>query len=129
MLKLLYSTQNLHTLKGRFLHFNDMECEVNQQNESFRLVSNTNMIKNVTIHEMCTLEKAKLLVNLCPRLEQLSIGIDRKNFQSVIRILLSKNNNNAHHLFFLCLGMVPKLCIRQLKRLIKLEKLLDATIR
>jgi hypothetical protein len=125
LIKLLHFAPNMHTLKLYFLLSDDKEYAETQHCESFRLVSNTNIIKNVILSGMCTLIMAQFVIALCPRLDRLTTGIDRTNFESIVRILLSKTNNNTHQLFFLRITRVPKLCIRQLKKLIKSERILD----
>ncbi len=125
MINILHLAPNIHTSKFGSMSIDEKECATIQQNQSFKLVSNTNIIKNVISNDRCTLEKAKLLVALCPRMENLRIFIDRKDLESIVRFLLSKSGSNSRQLFLLCIHHVPKLCIRQLKRLIKSEKLLD----
>jgi hypothetical protein len=125
MINILHLAPNIHTSKFGSMSIDEKECATIQQNELFKLVSNTNIIKNVISNDGFTLEKAKLFVALCPRMENLRTFIVRKDFESIVRILLSKSGSSSRQLFFLCIQHVPKLCIRQLKRSIKSEKLLD----
>jgi hypothetical protein len=125
LIKLLCSTSNMYILKLHFIPIGNTEYELIQQSESFQLVSNTNTIKTMIIDECCRLKKIQLLVALYPRLEHPTTGINRKDFLSIVRLLLAKNNNNPRHLFLLCVLDAPKVSLRELKRLIKLEKLLD----
>ncbi len=125
LIELLRFTSNLRTLKFPFLSMSDTEYTSIQQSKSFIFVSNTNNIKTVSLSGMRRLEEAKFLVILFPRLEHLTTGIVRKDFEPFVRFLLSETKNNNYGLFFLCISRVPKLCIREVKKLIKLEKFLN----
>ncbi|CAF1389491.1 unnamed protein product, partial [Rotaria sordida] len=123
LIELLCLTPNVHTLKLDCISIHDREYTSIEQSQSFQYASKRNIIKNIILNETCTLEKVKILVALCPRLEDLNIEIDRKNLASIIRFLLSQTN--AHHLFFVCTSGIPKSCLEEIKTLIKLEKLHD----
>ncbi|CAF3992939.1 unnamed protein product [Rotaria sordida] len=74
-----------HTLKLDCISIHDREYTSIEQSQSFQYASKRNIIKNIILNETCTLEKVKILVALCPRLEDLNIEIDRKNLASIIR--------------------------------------------
>ncbi|CAF4963780.1 unnamed protein product [Rotaria sp. Silwood1] len=76
LIKLLYSTVNLNSLKIRRTSINDTEYELIQQSEFFQMISNKNMIKNLIIDECCTLTKIQLFVDICPQLQQLTSGMN-----------------------------------------------------
>jgi hypothetical protein len=123
LIEILRFTFNLHTLKLPYLSIDETSI---QQNEVFIFVSNTNKIKTVSFRGQCTLEKIRFLITLCPQLEHLETGMVRKELESCVRFLLSKTTNiGTSRLFFLCITTVPKLCLREVKRLIKSEKFLD----
>jgi len=123
LIDILRFTSNLCTLKFPFLSISDTEYTSIQQSESFIFVSNINNIKTFSFDERCTLETARFILNLFPRLKHLKTGMDRKELKSCISFLLSTSNNNCG-LYFLCISSVPKLCLAEVKRVIKSEKLL-----
>jgi hypothetical protein len=125
LIKLLCSTPNLHTLKLRCISIDDTKYKSIQQSEPFRLVSGINTIKHLIVNECCILKKIQLLIDLCPRLEHFTSGMNRKDFLLIIRLLLAKSNNNTRDLFFLCVLDAPKVSLRELKKLMKIEKLLS----
>ncbi|CAF3801350.1 unnamed protein product, partial [Rotaria sp. Silwood1] len=125
LIKLLYSTVNLNLLKLRRTSIKDTEYELIQQSEFFQMISNKNMIKNLVIDECCTLKNIQLFVDLCPRLQQLTSGMNRKEFLSIVRFLLSKNDKNIQNLSFLCILHAPKVSLKEMKKFIKLEKVLE----
>ncbi|CAF3339637.1 unnamed protein product [Rotaria sp. Silwood2] len=125
LIKLLYSTVNLNSLKLRRTSIKDTEYEPIQQSEAFQMISNKNMIKHLVIDECCTLKNIQLFVGLCPRLQQLTSGMNRKEFLSIVRFLLSKNDKSIQNLYFLCILHAPKVSLKEMKKFIKLEKVVD----
>lgn len=120
VIKLLCSTPKIHTLKLDSISIDNGEFTFTEQNQSFRYVSNSNIIRNIILQEKCSLEKVKILRALCPHLENLTIGIDRKNLSSIIEFLLSPSN--ARQLHLLCTSGVSRSCLEEIKKLINLEK-------
>jgi hypothetical protein len=98
LIEILLFTINIHILKFPWISVSDTEYTSIQQSESFIFVSNTNSIKTVSLSRMCRL--------------------------AFVRLLLSENKNNNYGLFSLCISRVLKLCIRDVKKLIKSEKFL-----
>jgi len=96
-----------------------------QQSETFRLVSDTNVITNIIIKEKCTLEEIQLVVTLCPRLEHLTIRVPIDFFELTLQLLLSNTNENTLHLFSLCITDVSQSLVEILEMFIKSEELLD----
>ncbi|CAF3635086.1 unnamed protein product [Rotaria sp. Silwood1] len=125
IVKLLYFTPNLHTLKLDLLPLYKTNLKVFQQNEIFQYVSNRNHIRNLDLRHWCTLKHFRLIMNLFSQVEYLKTGIERKEIQKIIEFLFSKTNNKTHHLFFLCISPTPKICLQELKDLIQSENLLD----
>jgi hypothetical protein len=127
---LLYFTPNVYTLELDSIVLYQTDPLSIQRNENFRLVSNTNMITNVIIDKESTLEKIQLCVALFPRLEYLTINLNKKDLESITRFLLSKPNNNTRYLSSLCISKQRKDFIEPVRSLIESEKLLnDYTIK
>lgn len=127
MIELLCYTPNIRTLKFKsmpsYQKANDYTSV--EQMETFRLVSNTNNITNVTFTGKCILEKLKLLLALCPRLQHLTIDTCATNLESITQFLLDKTNENTRHLCSLCFLTVCDSSLEQLDTFIKSESLLD----
>ena len=126
MIDILCFTPNLHMLsfESMPLYKNDHLADVEQW-ENFRRVSETNQIRHVTFRDKCTLEKVKLLVALCPRVQYLSISTLVRTLEPIIRFLLDKNNTNTRQLCLLCFSRACVVWFKRLDLLIKLESLLD----
>ncbi|CAF3316962.1 unnamed protein product [Rotaria socialis] len=112
---------NIHALKLGFISIDDREDTLTEQSQSFQYVYNRNMIKSIIVNEKYSLQKIKILVALCPHVEYLNIGTERKALALIMRFLLSQTN--AGELFFLCTSGVPKSCRDEVQKLIQLEKL------
>ena len=101
-----------------------------ERSKAFRLVSKNNRITNVTIREIFTLEKAQMLITLCPRLQSLTIRINVKDLRSIARFLWETNRQNTRHLHSVHFLAATNVWLNKLEVLIKSEKLLnDFTIR
>ncbi|CAF1106925.1 unnamed protein product [Rotaria sordida] len=74
-------------------------------------------------------------VNYFPNVNELSIktSVDsiittlhqRKEIAQILRFLLSKTHNKTRNLFYLCISMVPKVCLKETKMVIKSENLFN----
>ncbi|CAF4115220.1 unnamed protein product, partial [Rotaria sp. Silwood2] len=93
--------------------------------ENFQYVLKTNKIKYLSIRESCVLNKIQLIVKLFPQLEYLKTCMNRKEIGQITKYLLLKTNQNTQNLFLLCISEIPKICLKELKFLIKSENLLD----
>jgi hypothetical protein len=124
IVKLIHSTPNLQTLILNLLSFNGSNSKLIEQSETFQNVSKTNKIKTLELHEPCTLQNIQMIMKLFPQVEYLKTGMNRKEIQRIIRLLFSKTNNKTHHLLFLCISQIPKVCLRELNMLIRFESLL-----
>ncbi|CAF4221407.1 unnamed protein product [Rotaria sordida] len=100
VIELIHFTPNIHTLK----------------------VYSMNLYK---IDSILSIQKTKLLINLCHRLEHINIDILWQDFESILQLLLTKNNNNTCHLCSLCLKYGSKRMRKKLEKLIKSKNLLD----
>jgi hypothetical protein len=125
LIELLSLTPNLDTLKIQSILLYQEDFLTIQNSETFQLVSNVNIIKNLTVKEISEIEKVKLLVALCPRLEQLTIEERWARVEELLRLLLSKTNGNNHHMFLLCITNENKRLPNKLDTLIQGGKLLD----
>ncbi|CAF3154433.1 unnamed protein product [Rotaria sp. Silwood2] len=125
VIKLLRLTPNVHTLILDCQSINHTDSISIEHTDTFRFVSNTNTITNATIKSTYSMKNIKLFVALCPRLQHLTIDINRMEPKPTIEFLLSRNNSNTRHLFSLCIKHRSKSQINKLKTLIKSEKILD----
>ena len=126
LIKLIHCTPNLHTLKFQFILLSKSNGTLIEQNEIFQQVSNTNKITNLELHESCTLENVQMIMKLFPQVEYLKTGMNRKSIHQIIRFLFSKTNPTTRRLYFLCISQIPKVCLRELNMLMKIENLLNA---
>jgi len=125
IIELLHFTPNVHTLKLDSVLFYGTDSVSIQQNDIFQIVSNTNLVTNLTIDKECTLEKIQLLVVLFPRLEYLTINLYKEDLESIARFLLSKFNDNTRHLSSLCVSKQRRDLMEKLRILLESENLLQ----
>ncbi|CAF2701888.1 unnamed protein product [Rotaria sp. Silwood2] len=125
VIELLNFTPNVHTLKLNSILLNGSDSVSIQQNATFQIVSNTNIVKNMIIAKESTLEKIQLLVAIFPRLEYLTINLYREDLETIARFLLSKPNNNTRNLSLLCISKQLRDLVEKLRVLIEVENLLD----
>lgn len=125
MIDLLSSASNIHTLTFQSLPLYKDASLLLEQNESFRNLSERNNIKYVTFKDRCSLEKVKLLVALCPRVQYLSIHTFARTVEPVIRFVLDRNNGNTRHLSSLNFTRASKIWLVRVDQLLKSERLLD----
>jgi hypothetical protein len=116
---------NIHILELDSISLFGNTIQNIEQNESFRLVSNRNSIAVVTIHDLCTLEKIQLLIDLCPRMRSLEFHTLKKNSQLIARFLIENTKRNAHPLNALCFLQAGQYWYRKLNALIQSEALLN----
>lgn len=124
MLDMLSFTPNLHTLSFRSIPTQTSGCLSIDCSEDFRRISETNMIRDVTFRDKCTLDKVKLLVALCPRVQYLSIRTSSETAASITRFLLDKNNANTRQLCFLRFPLVGNTWSKRFKTFIESESLI-----
>jgi hypothetical protein len=125
IIQLIRFIPNLSSLKLDLLSINDNSYKLIKESEAFSYVSKMNKIKNLDIRDWCKLKKFKLIIHLFPQLKYLKTGMDRKEMGEIMRYLLTKKNYQTPQLVFLCISGTPKICLKELTRLIKLEHLLD----
>ncbi|CAF0920710.1 unnamed protein product [Adineta steineri] len=126
LVKLLSVAVNLHRLSLGRLSIDGINPVTIQENVIFQSVSKKNVIKNLTLIYGCSLEKTELLFALCPRLQHFAVHNDFAPFLiRLIRLILSKTNNNNRHLSSLCISKETDETEEILKMAIKNDKLLD----
>lgn len=125
MIDLLYSTPNLHSLTFVSMPFYKCDSTSIEKSEIFRLVSSTNHIRDMTFTEKCTLEKLKVLLMLCRRIQNLTISTLLNDFEVITRYLLDGSNPNTRHLSLLCFSRSSIGCFEKIDALIKSERLLE----
>jgi hypothetical protein len=125
IIKLLYFTPNIRTLKLDSILLYGTDSGSIEHSDIFKIVSNTNIVANLTIDKESTLEKIQLLVALFPRLEYLTINLYKEDLESIARFLLSKFNDNTRHLSTLCVSKQRSILMERLRNLLESEDLLD----
>ena len=125
LIELLCVTPNIHTLVFQSMPFYRDDYMSIQNNETFRLVSTTNKITNVTFKDARTLEKTRLLIDLCPQLQYLTLTTRMKHLESVTRFLLESTSKNTGHLCSLCFLEASNNWVGHVTNLINSETLLD----
>ncbi|CAF4151024.1 unnamed protein product, partial [Rotaria sordida] len=124
IINLLYFTPNVHTLNVSLL-FCNININSNKQNEKFQYVLKKNKIQSLVLNGECLFGAIQFIVYLFPRLEYLKTQIERKEIEQILRFLLSKTHNKTRNLFYLCISMVPKVCLKETKMVIKSENLFN----
>ncbi|CAF4374053.1 unnamed protein product, partial [Adineta steineri] len=126
LVKLLSVAVNIHTVKLEDISNHEINPVIIQKNEIFQLVSEKNVIKNLTLTYERSLEKVELLLALCPRLQHFALHHDFGPFLiRLIRLILSKTNNDNRHLSSLCISKEIDETKETLKMVIENDKLLD----
>ncbi len=125
MIELLYFTPNVRILKCKSMAFYKHDYTSIEQSETFRFVSNTNIIREITFADKCTIEKLKLLLALCPRMQHLTINTLTRNLEPITRFLLDKTNLNTRHSCLFCFGWARNNWVHKLDTLIISETLLE----
>ncbi|CAF1431127.1 unnamed protein product [Adineta steineri] len=124
IIEILQFTPYIRTLIFESMPLYGVNYKSIQQNQTFQLVSNTNMITNVIFKQRCTLDKLQLFVALCSRIQHLTIGHDTKDLESIVRFLLKKRNENTSHLCSIRLVSTCPFFLTTLRTLIESETLL-----
>ncbi|CAF1570093.1 unnamed protein product [Adineta steineri] len=126
LVKLLSVAVNIHRIRLDYVSIDKINPVTIQQNEIFQLVSKNNVVKNLTLKYEHSVEKVELLFALCPRLQYLALHDDCASFLiPLIKLILSKTNNNNRHLSSLCISKETDETEETLKMVIKNDKLID----
>jgi hypothetical protein len=124
IVNILHVTPNVNTLIFQCIKSDNKQIKMEQKTDIFHLVSNQNRIKNVTITGDYNMSKIEAVVNLCRRLQHLTIGGSQKALKPSIRFLFSEENEATFHLSSFCVaGLNPELA-ESLKILILSTKVL-----
>jgi hypothetical protein len=86
------------------------------------MISHRNKIKHITITDKYTLKTIQMLINLCPELQHLTLGISRQSLEATVRYLLSENNESPCHISSLCILEVDTMWIDKLKIIVESKK-------
>jgi hypothetical protein len=114
---------NIHTLECKSTELYQKDTISVEESEIFRSISETNTITNATFEHMCTLEHVKLLVTLCPRLQNLTMDIYRNDMEGVIRYLLERTNPHTGRLASLCFLEANVVSFRHLNAIVESGRL------
>jgi hypothetical protein len=124
IIELFQYTPNIHTFEIGCSSLESSDLVSIQQTDTFRSVSRTNTIRNMIIGYGYTLQEIMFLINLCPRLYQLSIDKFNSDFQTFLRCLLLNDHKKLNYLSLLCITYMFPEETERLKTFIKSEKLL-----
>jgi len=105
LVELLYYAPSIRTLTVHSISFHKITSPSIQESQAFETASKKSRITNVTITEYETLEHVKLFCNLCPQLQQLTVGTAGfflNRYIPIVKFLLEDYKDKTHHLFFLC---------------------------
>ncbi|CAF1414823.1 unnamed protein product [Rotaria sordida] len=125
IINLIRFTPNLHTLKFYLIFLKKIKTNIIEQSQIFQYISKTNKIKNLDLHDDCSLERIQLIMKLFPKLESMKIGMKKKETNEIARFILSNNNIQTGPLTFLCMSQVPRRCLKEINILIKSENLVN----
>jgi hypothetical protein len=110
---------NIVTLKISRIKLDEIDFVGIQNNETFQLVTNMNIIKNLTVTEIDEIKEVELLFILCPRLQYFTITKRQKDAKTLVKLLLSKDTGIAQHLILLSICINNKKYIDTLIKLIQ----------
>ncbi|CAF3545658.1 unnamed protein product [Rotaria sp. Silwood1] len=125
VIDLLCSTPNVHTLVLKRLSLVSTDYFPLQHSEKFRLVSNHNKIKHVTILFHYSLRNIQLLMNLCPQVRQISFDTSENYLESTMQFLISETKKTSCYLSSICIFNVDAIINEKLKTLIENEKFIN----
>ncbi len=101
LMDLLYFSPNIQILIIHSISLTKINLNQIRQTQTFQTIFKKNKITNVTLTKDLNLETMQLFFNLCPRLEQLTINLDRHD-HTTIRNLLG-HTIDSHYVPLLCL--------------------------
>ncbi|CAF0924459.1 unnamed protein product [Adineta ricciae] len=111
ILQLMKLTPNLQFLSVRRINYPFLLL-----NNMFQMMS----LKTLEIHQECSYEYFQIMMMHFPQLNTLRIAMKRPDVPQTIRYVFTQPN----HLFSLCFTRIPKVCLRDIKNLIRYEKLI-----
>lgn len=125
LIDLLSSIPHVHTLTFQSLPLYKDALLLFEQNQTFQNLSQSNHIQSVTFNDRCNLDKVKLLVALCPRIQFLSIHTFARTVESMIEFLLDRNNCNTRALSSLCFTRSSRVWLTRVDQYLKSTRLVD----
>lgn len=84
------------------ISFKKINSQTIQETRTFQTVSKENKITNLMLKGHSTSDSLQLFINLCPRLEQLSLDTSRHELTLIIQNLFLNNEIRPINLTFLC---------------------------
>ncbi|CAF1657373.1 unnamed protein product [Adineta ricciae] len=125
VIELLSSTPNVHTLVFKSITIVATDYSDLQQTKQFQLVTSQNKIKALTVSFTYSFRTIQLFVNLCPRLQHISMGTTETPLEQIIRFLLGQTKKTTCCLSSITISDVNPAISDKLKAIIELEHLLD----
>lgn len=122
IIKLLKHTRNLHTLEIDSVSYGTTSLILLRESQAFREASRTNHIRNLIIRP-CYIDHIEFLIDLCPRLHQVSLSFG--NSQKLLRILFFNGNHRLNDLYLLQITHVFEERMKDLKTFIMQQRRLD----
>jgi hypothetical protein len=101
LMDLLYFSPNIQRLIIHSISLTKISLNQIRQTQTYQTIFKKNQITHITLTNDFNLETMQLFIHLCPRLEQLTIHLDRYN-HSTIRNLLG-HIMDSHYVPLLCL--------------------------
>lgn len=102
VVQLLSLASNIQTLLFDFEWSQEDLCSM-KENELFQSVSNQNHVTKLILSDECTLSKIQLCFALFPFVKYLTVNVVEDDLESIVRFLLSKDNENTQFLSLVCL--------------------------
>ncbi|CAF3714784.1 unnamed protein product [Rotaria socialis] len=101
LIEFLHLLPNLDSLT-LFIHFSNQTMKLTEeQNNMIRATSTMNQIIKINVEQAFELNQIDLFIDLCPRIEYINIQCkDYIQLESIIRLILTKNNCNLQFLYF-----------------------------
>lgn len=112
LINVLYSAPKLHTLKVQRLTTFNLNLSLVEQQPIIQSIIRSNKIKTFHLVETCSLQTLKLILILFPNIEHLTIGMNTRDIDDILRELFT--NNNHHHLKFICFTQTPQRCLKEI---------------
>lgn len=122
--RLLHLADNIRTLKLHSIDLKESDMFSTPPSYSFSRVSNKNKITSLIIYRNCSPKHCQLLVNLCPRVHYMMLGVSN-HFESTAEFLLMKSNGEPSCLSSICFIDVTTKYLKILKSKIDSQKLLS----
>ncbi len=101
LIDLLYFSPNIQLIiLESSISFSKISLISIQQTQTFQTIFNDNKIQNMIFKKDSTVESVRLFYKLCPRLEQMTIDLNRYDRTMVMKLI--ENDLHDSHVPFLC---------------------------